>query len=58
MKNFKKKRKIENKLNLKKDLWINMLLVLKKNSNLLEELKYKKLISNFASQKARKIDFK
>ena len=35
-----------------------MLLVLKKKSNLLEELKYKKLISNFASQKARKIDFK
>ena len=58
MKNFKKKRKIENKLNLKKDLWINMLLVLKKNSNLLEEFKYKNLISNFLSQKARKIDFK
>ena len=25
---------------------------------MLEELKYKNLISNFASQKARKIDFK
>ena len=35
-----------------------MLLVLKKNSNLLEEFKYKNLISNFTSQKARKIDFK
>ena len=26
--------------------------------NFLKELKYKNLISNFASQKARKIDFK
>ena len=30
----------------------------KNNSNLLEKLKYKNLISNFASQEARKIDFK
>ena len=54
----KKEKNWKKKLNLKNDLWINMLLVLKKNSNLLEELKYKNLISNFASQKARKIDFK
>ena len=63
---------MKNKLNLKKDLWINLLLILKKNTierlsglailsiekEMLEELKYKNLISNFASQKARKIDFK
>ena len=63
---------MKNKLNLKKDLWINLLLILKKNTierlsglailsiekEMLEELKYKNLISNFASQKVRKIDFK
>ena len=32
MKNFKKREKLKNKLNLKKDLWINLLLVLKKNT--------------------------
>ena len=30
MKNFKKREKLKNKLNLKKNLWINLLLVLKK----------------------------
>ena len=32
MKNFLKGEKLKNKLNLKKDLWINLLLVLKKNT--------------------------
>ena len=32
MKNFLKREKLKNKLNLKKDLWINLLLVLKKNT--------------------------
>ena len=32
--------------------------ILSIEKEMLEELKYKNLISNFASQKARKIDFK
>ena len=32
MKNFLKGEKLKNKLNLKNDLWINLLLVLKKNT--------------------------
>ena len=32
MKNFKKREKLKNKLNLKNDLWINLLLVLKKHN--------------------------
>ena len=32
MKNFKKREKLKNKLNLKNDLWINLLPVLKKNT--------------------------
>ena len=38
MKNFKKREKLKNKLNLKKDLWINLLLVLKKKKNTIESL--------------------
>ena len=34
------------------------LTILSIEKEMLEELKYKNLISNFASQKARKIDFK
>ena len=34
------------------------LAILSIEKEMLEELKYKNLISNFASQKARKIDFK
>ena len=34
------------------------LAILSIEKEILEELKYKNLISNFASQKARKIDFK
>ena len=34
------------------------LALLSTEKEMLEELKYKNLISNFASQKARKIDFK
>ena len=34
------------------------LVILSIEREMLEELKYKKLINNFASQKARKIDFK
>ena len=32
MKNFLKREKLKNKLNLKKDLWINLLLIIKKNT--------------------------
>ena len=34
------------------------LVILSIEKEMLEKLKYKNLISNFASQKARKIDFK
>ena len=34
MKNFLKREKLKNKLNLKKDLWINLLLVLKKKKKI------------------------
>ena len=37
---------------------LNGLAILSIEKEMLEELKYKNLISNFASQKARKIDFK
>ena len=37
---------------------LNGLAILLIEKEMLEELKYKNLISNFASQKARKIDFK
>ena len=37
---------------------LNGLAILSIEKEMLEELKYKNLISNFVSQKARKIDFK
>ena len=37
---------------------LNGLTILSIEREMLEKLKYKNLISNFASQKARKIDFK
>ena len=37
---------------------LNGLVILSIEKEMLEKLKYKNLISNFASQKARKIDFK
>ena len=38
--------------------WLSWLAILLIEKEMLEELKYKNLISNFASQKVRKIDFK
>ena len=37
---------------------LNGLAILSIKNEMLEELKYKNLISNFVSQKGRKIDFK
>ena len=37
---------------------LNKLVILSIEKEMLKELKYKNLISNFRSQKARKIDFK
>ena len=38
--------------------WLSGLAILSIEKEMLEKLKYKNLISNFASQKVRKIDFK
>ena len=67
-----KKRKIEKQIESQKGSMDKFVTNIKKNTierlsglailsiekEMLEELKYKNLISNFASQKARKIDFK
>ena len=55
---LKKKKKKTLNANAQSKQVLSRLTILLIEKKMLEELKYKNLISNFISQKARKIDFK